>query len=131
MKRRDDASGLTMTDHLRLTPPTIRATALAARKAVREAAPAATEIAYQSKPPRLKGAMWKLARYVVGDTDVAGIGVTATHVHVYFYRGAELDDGSGLLTGRGKTMRSVKVSTPRDAASPELKRLLRRAFELG
>jgi hypothetical protein len=119
-----------VTDHLRLVAPTIRATVQAARKAVREAAPAATEVPYQSKPPRSKSAMWKLARYVLDDTDVAGIGVTATHVHLYFYRGAELDDGSGLLTGRGKTMRSVKLSAPRDAASPAVKRLLRRAFDL-
>lgn len=130
MERRDKPSRLTMADHLRLAPPSLRATLRAARTAVRAAAPAATEVPYQSTPPRSKTAMWKLARYVLGDADVAGIGVTSACVHVYFYRGAELDDGGGLLTGRGKTMRSAKVTAPRDAASPALKRLLRRAFEL-
>jgi hypothetical protein len=110
--------------------PAVRSTVNAARRAVRAAAPAATEIAYQSEPPRSNRAMWKIARYVLDDTEVAGIGTSSTCVHLYFYRGAELDDGSGLLVGGGKTMRSIRLEAPPDAARPEVRRLLRRAFRL-
>jgi hypothetical protein len=126
----DNSAMITVADHLRLMTPAVRATVDAARRAVRAAAPAATENPYQSKPPRSKRAMWKIARYALADTDVVGIGAFSTHVHLYFYRGVELDDGSGLLVGGGKALRSVKLNTPLEAARPEVKRLLRRAFRL-
>ncbi len=50
---------------------------------------------------------------------------------LYFYRGRELDDGSGLLEGGGKAMRFIRLRTPADAESAATKQLLRKAFRLG
>ena len=88
----------------------------------------AREQPYQSKPPRAKSSLWKIARYVVGDADVVGIALSSVHAVLYFYRGAELDDGSGLLDGGGKSMRFIRLTTPRDALRPEVRRMLQRAF---
>jgi hypothetical protein len=128
---RGQAVMLTVADHLRRMTPALRATVEAARRAIRAAAPAAArELAYQSKPPRSSRAMWKVVRYVLGDADVAGVGTFPTHVLLYLHRGVELDDGSGLLVGGGKTMRSIRLDAPLDATRPEVKRILRRAFRL-
>jgi hypothetical protein len=48
----------------------------------------------------------------------------AGHVTLGLYRGAALDDPSGLLEGAGKSMRHVKVRDLRGAASPALRALL-------
>jgi hypothetical protein len=117
-------------DHLKQMAAPLRATVAAARRAVRAAAPKAKEHPYESKPPRSKSALWKIARYSLGDADVAGIGASSTHVLLYFHRGAELDDGSGLLEGGGKTMRSIRLDAPRDASRPQVKQMLRKAFQL-
>lgn len=119
-----------VTDHVKRMVPPVRATVDAARRAVRAAAPTASERPYESKPPRSKSALWKIARYSLGDVDVAGIGASSTHVLLYFYRGTELDDGGGLLEGGGKAMRSIRLDTPRDAARREVTRMLRKAFQL-
>ena len=119
-----------VSEHLKQLASPVRATVVAARRAVRAAAPKATEHPYESKPPRSKSALWKIARYSLGAADVAGIGASSKHVLLYFHRGTELDDGSGLLEGGGKTMRSIKQDAPRDAERPEVKRLLRKAFLL-
>jgi hypothetical protein len=126
----DRATETKVADHLRLMTPALRATVQAARKAVRAAAPAAREIACQTKPPRSNRPMWKIARYFLGDTEVAAIGTFSAHAHLYFQRGTELEDGSGLLEGGGKALRSIRLNTPLDAARPGVKRVLRRAFQL-
>jgi Domain of unknown function (DU1801) len=106
--------------------PTIEAM----RRVVRAAAKNASEIAYRSQPPRSTSAMWKLFRYTVDGGNVVGIGTFADHSTLFFYRGRELDDGSGLLQGRGKDARFIALRTAVDAERPEVKRLLRRAFDL-
>jgi hypothetical protein len=121
---------VTMADHVAELAPAVRAIVKAVRAAVKAAAPGATEVAYQSSPPRTKSAMWKLARYDVGEEQVAGIGVFAAYAVLFFYRGVELDDGSGLLTGGGKAMRSIRLDAPGDVARPAVKKILREAFRL-
>jgi hypothetical protein len=121
---------ITVADHLELMAPVLRATVQAARKAVRAAAPAAREVACQTRPPRSRRPMWKIARYFLGDTEVAAIGTFSTHAHLYFQRGTELEDSAGLLEGGGKALRSIRLNAPPDAARPEVKRILRRAFQL-
>jgi len=111
-------------------PSTVRPTVNAARRAVKTAAPKAKEIAYQSKPPRSKSAMWKLARYSIGGDYVAGIGTFSTYAALFFYRGRELDDPSGILEGSGKDSRFIRLRTPADATRPAVKRIVRRAFTL-
>jgi hypothetical protein len=97
---------------------------------VRAIAPRAEEIAYDSKPPQSKTYMWKLVRYAVKGNNVVGIGTFPKHSSLFFYRGRELDDGSGLLQGGGKDSRFVTLRTPSDARSREVKRLIQNAFRL-
>ena len=111
-------------------PAVVSSTVQAARREIKAAAPTAIERPYGGVPRRSKTTLWKIARYALGDADVAGVGAFSTHALLYFYRGVELDDGSGLLEGRGKVMRSIRLFTPRDAARPDVRRMLRKAFRL-
>jgi len=129
MVENDDV--ITVSDQMRRIAPAVRPIVQAARRAVKAAAPHAKEVAYQSKPPRSKSAMWKIARYAVGDEYVVGIGTFATYATVFFTRGRELDDGSGLLEGSGKDARFTRLRKPSDASQPALRRVLRKAFTTG
>lgn len=108
------------------TKPILRA----AINAVEDVAPDADEIPYNMEQPRSSRMMWKLVRYAVDGTNVVGIGTFAEHSTMFFYRGRELDDGSGLLQGSGKDTRFVTLRTPGEAESPRVRRLLKAAFRL-
>jgi hypothetical protein len=103
----------------------------AARRMVKAIAPGADEIAYQMERPRSKSMMWKIVRFAAGSGDVVGIGTFTNHSTIYFYRGTELDDGSGLLQGGGKQMRFITLRSPADAERADVKRMVRKAFQLG
>jgi len=118
-------------EHLKNVPAAVRPTIQAARRTIKAVAPTATEVSYRSQPPRSKSAMWKIIRYEVDGADVAGIGTFSTFASLYFYRGRELDDGSGLLEGGGKDMRFIRLRTPADAQSSATKQVLKKAFKLG
>jgi hypothetical protein len=125
------AAQVPLSEHLKNIPPQVRPTVKAAIKIVKEAAPKADEITYRSRPPRSSSAMWKLVRYAVGGENVVGIGTFSNHSTLFFYRGRELDDKSGLLQGTGKDSRYVTLRGPADAEQPAVKRLVRHAFKLG
>ncbi|MDQ2942818.1 MAG: DUF1801 domain-containing protein [Candidatus Dormibacteraeota bacterium] len=120
-----------LSDQLKKIPPKVRPTVEAAIRTVKEAAPNANEIAYRSQPPRSSRAMWKLVRYTVDGANVVGIGTFPSHSTLFFYRGRELDDGTGLLQGGGKDSRFITLRGPADAGRPAVKRLVRKAFKLG
>lgn len=122
---------ITVSDHLERIPPAVRPIVQAARRAVKAAAPDAKEVAYQSKAPRSKSAMWKLVRYSIDDEYLVGIGTFSTYATMFFMRGRELDDGSGLLEGSGKDARFTRLRKPGDASQPALTRVLRKAFTAG
>ena len=121
---------ISLSEQLKKIPPAVRTTVTAALKTIKEAAPTADEIAYRSQPPRSKSAMWKLVRYAVDGVNVVGVGTFTDHSTMFFYRGRELDDGTGLLQGGGKDARFVTLHSPDDARRPAVKRLVRRAFRL-
>ena len=118
-------------EHLKNVPAAVRPILVAARRTIKAAAPKADEIAYQSKPPKSASAMWKLARYSLNGEEVAGLGTFARHSTIFFYRGRELDDPSGLLAGTGKDSRFVTLRSAADAEKPAVKKLIREAFRLG
>jgi hypothetical protein len=125
------ASGaITVSDHLKKVSPAVRPIVEAARRTVKAAAPKADEISYQSQPPRSSSYMWKIARYAVDGENVVGIGTFPRHSTLFFYRGRELDDGSGLLEGSGKDSRFITLRAPADVQRPAVKQLLRKAFKL-
>lgn len=75
--------------------------------------------------------MWKIVRYAVDGANVVGIGTFPRHSTLFFYRGRELDDGTGLLEGSGKDSRFITLRAPTDAERPAVKRIVRKAFKLG
>ena len=97
---------------------------------VKAVAPHADEIPYQMAEPRSSRTMWKLYRYALGGANVVGIGTFPNHSSLYFYRGVELDDGSGLLQGAGKEMRFITLREPADAERPKVRAVVRKAFRL-
>jgi hypothetical protein len=124
------SDAIPVSDHLKKVPPAVRPIVQAARRAVKTAAPKADEISYQSQPPRSSSYMWKIVRYAVDGENVVGIGTFPRHSTLFFYRGRELDDGSGLLEGSGKDSRFITLHAPADAERPAVKQLLRKAFKL-
>ncbi|SRR6266849_420028 len=125
------AREIAVSDHIKKVPPTVRPIVQAARRMVKAVAPKADEISYQSQPPRSSTYMWKIVRYTIDGENVVGIGTFARHSTMFFYRGRELDDSSGLLEGSGKDSRFITLRAPADAERPAVKRLLREAFKLG
>jgi hypothetical protein len=95
---------------------------------VKTVAPRADEIPYQMARPASPTFMWKLYRYVVRGENVVGIGTYPKYATLFFYRGRELDDGSGLLLGGGKDMRFIRLQSPADVEQPAVKRMLGKAF---
>jgi hypothetical protein len=125
------SNDIPVSEHIKKVPPAVRPIVQAARRSVKAVAPTADEISYQSQPPRSSSYMWKLVRYAVDGQNVVGIGTFPRHSTLFFYRGRELDDGSGLLEGSGKNSRFITLRAPADAERPAVKRLLRKAFKLG
>jgi hypothetical protein len=122
---------ISVADHVKKLPPAVRPIVQAARRTVKAVAPKADEISYQGQPPRSSTYMWKIVRYAVGGANVVGIGTFARHSALFFYRGRELDDGSGLFEGSGKDSRFITLRTPADAERPAVKQLVKKAFKLG
>ena len=52
------------------------------------------------------------------------------HVTLAFLRGAVLSDPEGLLEGKGKGVRNLKLRTPEDVKQPALKKLIEEAVKL-
>src|SRR5438132_5656819 len=123
-------NAIPVSDHIKKVPPAVRPIVQAARRTVKAAAPTADEISYQSQPPRPSTCMWKIVGYAVGGKNVVGIGTFPRHSTMFFYRGLELDDGSGLLEGSGKDSRFITLHAPADAERPAVKRLVKKAFKL-
>jgi len=119
-----------VSEHLPKIPAAVRPTVKAARQLVKSVAPKASEISYRSEPPRSSRAMWKIARYAIDRANVVGIGTFPNHATLWFYRGRELDDPSGLLEGGGKDSRFVRLRSPADAERPVVKRMVREAFRI-
>jgi len=120
----------TVAAQVKSVPAEVRPIVQAAMKMVRSVAPQAEEVAYEMAPPRSKSMVWKLARYTVDGDNVVGIGTLTRHSMLYFYRGREIDDGSGLLQGGGKEMRFIRLESPADVERPAVKQLVRKAFRL-
>ena len=122
------AEGIPVSEHLSKISPAVRPTVQAARRTVKAIAPKAKETTYRSAPPRSRRTMWKIIRYVVDGAQVVAIGTFPEYVSLFFSRGRELDDGSGLLEGAGKELRFIRLRAPADAARPAVKRIVRKAF---
>jgi hypothetical protein len=122
---------IALSEQIRKIPQATRSMVQAAIQTVKEVAPKAEEITYRMERP-LTGSrmMWKIVRYAVDGENVVGVGTFTNHATLFFYRGREIDEGSGLLQGSGKDSRYITLCTPSDAEKPAVKKLLRMAFKL-
>lgn len=120
----------TVSERIKKLPPAVRPNVEAARRMIKSIAPKATEIGYLMEQPRSPRMMWKIVRYASDGANVVGIGTFSDHSTLFFYRGRELDDGSGLLQGGGKEARFITLHTPSDARRPEVMRMVQKAFTL-
>lgn len=64
----------------------------------------------------------------VGEAAFADVNVFTNHVNVAFFRGAELDDPTGLLEGTGKFMRHVKLRPGEEVDADDLRNLIQSAY---
>jgi hypothetical protein len=119
-----------ISDPLVDVPPAVRPIVEVARQTVRRVAPQAEEVACWSQRPRSPSMMWKLVRYVVDGKVVVTIGTFTKHASMFFARGSEVEDPSGLLEGTGKKLRYITLRAPADAKRAAVKRALRNAFAL-
>jgi hypothetical protein len=100
-------------------PPEVQALALAARKLVLRVVPDAEEKVLRP---------WKTIAYG-HKTKFCAISPHKGWVNLQFHSGAALDDPKGLLTGTGKSMRHVKLSSAADVRARALATLVRTASE--
>lgn len=64
----------------------------------------------------------------VGDAPFAYVNVFRAHLNIGFFRGAELVDPDGLLSGNGRWMRHVKLKTASAVDAEALHRLIKAAY---
>jgi hypothetical protein len=74
--------------------------------------------------------MWKIVRYAVDGENVIGVGTFSEHATLFFYRGRDLNDASGLLQGSGKESQYITLRSAADAEQPAVKKLVRQAFSI-
>ena len=123
---------ISLSEQVRKIPQATRPIVEAAIKTVKEVAPKAQEITYRMDQPSAGSRMmWKIVRYAIGGENVVAVGTFSQHATLFFYRGRELDDGSGLLQGSGKDSRFITLRSALDVEQPVVKRLVRKAFQLG
>lgn len=101
-------------------PPRTRTILRALRKLVRE-----------QEPHLVETVKWGNGCWVGEGGPVAFAHVKPDHVQFGFFSGAALNDPGGLLEGKGKFIRHVKVRASRTMDRDALTRLLRQAAQWG
>ena len=80
--------------------------------------------------PRLTpGMKWGNACWSAGSLPLVFVHAEEDHLQLGFFAGAMLDDPQGLLRGRGKYVRHVRVETMADIVEDEIASLIVRAVE--
>jgi hypothetical protein len=97
----------------------VQTVARAARVLVRKLVPEAEEKLHRP---------WKVIAYGTRRKFCA-IAPHKAWVNLQFHAGASLPDPSGLLEGRGSSMRHVKLAAPKDVKRAALAKLIRAAAE--
>jgi hypothetical protein len=120
---------ISLSEQVKKIPQATRSIVEAAIETVKHAAPKAEEIIYDMERPRAGSRMmWKIVRYAVDGENVVGVGTFSQHATLFFYRGRDLDDLSGLLQGSGKESQYITLRSAADAEQPAVKKLVRQAF---
>src|SRR6266851_10225025 len=119
---RNEMSDGSFSDILALADVGLRPICVELRKSIMAAHKGAFEIVWPKH---------RIASFGVGPKKMtehyAYIGVQKSHVNLGFYHGTVLSDPTGLLEGRGKKLRHVKLHSLKAARNHALKELLRQA----
>jgi hypothetical protein len=86
------------------------------RRLVADAAPALEE-----------SVKWGNGCWLKGKSPIVYLHAETDHLHFGFFHGATLDDPRGLLHGKGKYVRHVKVHRPADIDAAALRAFVRQA----
>lgn len=96
--------------------PEAQQLALELRKLLQRLVPQAAEKIYPG---------WGVADFQLhGQRDFLSIGPQKNYVNLYFMRGSELPDPGGLLEGKGKNLRHVKIKKSADLQDSALRALI-------
>ncbi|MCI4358493.1 MAG: DUF1801 domain-containing protein [Thermoplasmata archaeon] len=99
-------------------PAELGPTARRLRQVVRSTSPELTECVKWGNP------VW------FGRGDTLCIMVYPHHLNLGFFRGAELSRTFPAITGTGKSLRHVRISSPREAESRAVRSMIRAAAQL-
>jgi hypothetical protein len=80
-------------------------------------------------PSMESGLKWGMPFYSKGGM-LGGIMVAKQHVSLFFVKGAKLKDPKKLLTGSGKTMRAIRVTSPKEIPAAAVKAFVKQAAKL-
>lgn len=84
----------------------------------------------KTAPDLSKGSKWGQGIWLAGDLPVAFVHVEPDYVQLGFYGGSLLDDPKGLLEGKAKYIRHVKIRSPKDIDETALAPLVKQAVKL-
>jgi hypothetical protein len=113
--RTDDDKVQRLLQDLQITHPDLHAIVQAVRTVAHDATPQCTERVMYG------GILF------AAPEQYCGVFAYSAHVSVEFGKGAELDDPHGMLEGKGKFRRHIKLSTLDDIASKHLKHYIAQA----
>ena len=109
----------TFEDVIAEAPPQMQEIARALRVLLADIMPGITEVPWGQQ---------KIAGYGVGEKKLsehfAYIAPYKKHVNLGFMYGADLDDPGGLLEGKGKELRHIKIRSLEDIEKPAIRKLL-------
>lgn len=111
----------TFDDLVALIQPEFQSIARRLREIVLEELPAAHEAVW--------AAGWKIALYNDGG-EICGIGPGKEWVHFYLTKGSQIPDPDGLLEGRGKGIRHVKVRSLESLPESGIRQLIREGHRI-
>ena len=86
------------------------------RKLVRSTSPKLTE-----------SSKWTNGVWLKGDVPIAYLHTEPDHVQLGFFHGAALNDPKGILEGKGKQVRFIRVARASDILEDEFSTMVRRA----
>ena len=87
-------------------------------------------IVKRSAPKLTESVKWGNGCWLAGEDPVAFVYSRPEYLEFGFFRATDLDDPAGLLEGKGRYVRHVKMRTPADTRRPAALKLLRQAARL-
>lgn len=111
----------TFEDLIAMYPPIVQYIASRLRAIVYEELPDAEEAVWTGG--------WRMSLYK-DISEICGIGPVKDYVNFYLTRGVDIPDPDGLMEGKGKGIRHVKVRSPDDIPEESIRNFIREGKKL-